>query len=167
MDHGMTELVFDFRREYATKLEQSQERARRLQKDLAIEEQHGQHLSEILKKIVPDTKSSQTVKSRARRKEPPPISAFSATPMDNGRSSSSENLSSSTSKFSNNHLDHHEESDDQTQCSLNFAKSECALSGICSGRKFSDPMLSNDYQIGQKDSDTPRSGTSQFSFRHK
>ncbi|XP_039132342.1 uncharacterized protein LOC120269123 isoform X2 [Dioscorea cayenensis subsp. rotundata] len=205
VDHSMTELVSDFRREYATKLEQSQVRVRRLQKDLAIEEQHGQQLSEILKKILPDTKSSQSGKSRPRRKasidrlkmsrrlteealnyfdecvsistfdssdfssmeEPPPISTVSATPIDNGRCSSSENLSSSTPKFSNDHLDHHEESDDQTQCSLSFAESDCALSSICSGRKFSDPTLSNDNQVGQIDSDTPRSETYQFSFRHK
>ncbi|KAK9912271.1 hypothetical protein M0R45_036141 [Rubus argutus] len=43
------ELVLDIRREYAKKLEQSKERARKLQSDLAVEEHRGQELSRILK----------------------------------------------------------------------------------------------------------------------
>ncbi|KAL5994956.1 hypothetical protein ACLOJK_025013 [Asimina triloba] len=62
------ELVSDIRRQYATKLEQSQERARKLRADLAIEEQRGQELSRILKQIIPDPKTSESQKSRPRRK---------------------------------------------------------------------------------------------------
>ncbi|XP_058078374.1 uncharacterized protein LOC131226723 isoform X2 [Magnolia sinica] len=62
------ELVSDIRREYATKLEESQERARKLRADLATEEQRGQELSRILKEILPDPKTSETQKSRPRRK---------------------------------------------------------------------------------------------------
>ncbi|PON59700.1 hypothetical protein PanWU01x14_157570 [Parasponia andersonii] len=43
------ELVLDIRREYSEKLEQSQERARKLRGDLAVEEHRGQELSRILK----------------------------------------------------------------------------------------------------------------------
>ncbi|XP_077248858.1 uncharacterized protein LOC143888352 [Tasmannia lanceolata] len=62
------ELVSDIRREYATKLEQSQERARKLRADLAVEEQRGQELSRIVKEILPDPMTSETQKSRPRRK---------------------------------------------------------------------------------------------------
>ncbi|KAJ0985296.1 hypothetical protein J5N97_003652 [Dioscorea zingiberensis] len=183
-------------------LENSQERARRLQADLAIEEQHGQELGQILKKILQDTKSSNTRKSRPRRKasierlkmsrrlteealnyfdecvsistfdssdfssmeEPPAISMVGATPMGSGRCFSNENLSSSTPDFTNAHLDHYEESDDQTQCSLSFAGSDFAVNSICSGRNASIPMLSDVNQVELVDSDTPRSGTSEFSL---
>ncbi|XP_010922937.1 uncharacterized protein [Elaeis guineensis] len=62
------ELVSDIRREYAWKFEQSQERARKLRADLAVEEHRGQELSRILKEIVPDPKSSEARRSRPRRK---------------------------------------------------------------------------------------------------
>eukprot|EP00268_Persea_americana_P007546 TRINITY_DN12831_c0_g1_i4.p1 TRINITY_DN12831_c0_g1~~TRINITY_DN12831_c0_g1_i4.p1 ORF type:complete len:579 (-),score=125.70 TRINITY_DN12831_c0_g1_i4:149-1885(-) len=62
------ELVSDIRREYATKLEQSQERARKLRADLAVEELRGEELGRILKEILPDPKTPETLKSRQRRK---------------------------------------------------------------------------------------------------
>ncbi|KAK7822222.1 hypothetical protein CFP56_036938 [Quercus suber] len=60
------ELVLDIRREYAIKLEQSLERARKLQADLAVEEHRGHELSRILKEILPDPKTPNT--SIERRK---------------------------------------------------------------------------------------------------
>ncbi|KAF3434333.1 hypothetical protein FNV43_RR25436 [Rhamnella rubrinervis] len=62
------ELVLDIRREYAKKLEQSQERARKLRADLAVEEQRGQELSRILKEVLPDPKTPNVQKSRPGRK---------------------------------------------------------------------------------------------------
>ncbi|XP_004308180.1 PREDICTED: uncharacterized protein LOC101298171 isoform X2 [Fragaria vesca subsp. vesca] len=62
------ELVLDIRREYAKKLEQSKERARKLQSDLAVEEHRGQELSRILKEVLPDPKISNAPKSRPGRK---------------------------------------------------------------------------------------------------
>lgn len=62
------ELVLDIRREYAKKLEQSKERARKLQSDLAVEEHRGQELSRILKEVLPDPKISNAPKSRPVRK---------------------------------------------------------------------------------------------------
>ncbi|KAG9458481.1 hypothetical protein H6P81_002989 [Aristolochia fimbriata] len=62
------ELLSDIRREYATKLEQSQVRARKLREDLAIEEQRGQELSRILKEVLPNPKTPETSHSRPRRK---------------------------------------------------------------------------------------------------
>ncbi|XP_072975999.1 uncharacterized protein [Typha angustifolia] len=68
LNPGAIELVSDIRREYAEKLEQSQERARKLRADLAVEEQREKELSRILKDIVPVPKSSETRKGRPRRK---------------------------------------------------------------------------------------------------
>ncbi|XP_038690276.1 uncharacterized protein LOC119989050 isoform X2 [Tripterygium wilfordii] len=62
------ELVSDIRREYAKKLEQSQERARKLRADLAVEEHRELELSRILKEVLPDPKSSSLQKSRPGRK---------------------------------------------------------------------------------------------------
>ncbi|KAH0981322.1 hypothetical protein GBA52_008499 [Prunus armeniaca] len=62
------ELVLDIRREYAKKLEQSRERSRKLQSDLAVEEHRGQELSRILKEVLPDPKTSNVPKSRPGRK---------------------------------------------------------------------------------------------------
>lgn len=62
------ELVLDIRREYAEKLEQSQERAKKLRGDLAVEEHRGQELSRILKEVLPDPKTSNVPKSRPTRK---------------------------------------------------------------------------------------------------
>ncbi|KAF8041079.1 hypothetical protein BT93_B3104 [Corymbia citriodora subsp. variegata] len=65
---GAVELVMDIRREYAEKLEESQERARKLRADLAVEEHRGQELSRILKEILPDATASSAQKSRPGRK---------------------------------------------------------------------------------------------------
>lgn len=62
------ELVLDIRREYAKKLEQSQERARKLRADLAVEEHRGLELSRILKEVLPHPKVSNVQKPRAGRK---------------------------------------------------------------------------------------------------
>ncbi|OVA13762.1 hypothetical protein BVC80_1769g13 [Macleaya cordata] len=62
------ELVSEIRREYASKLQQSQERARKLRADLAVEEHRGQELSRILEEILPEPKTVPTQKSRPRRK---------------------------------------------------------------------------------------------------
>ncbi|XP_040991634.1 uncharacterized protein LOC121238713 isoform X2 [Juglans microcarpa x Juglans regia] len=65
---GAVELVLNYRREYAKKLEQSLERARKLQADLAVEEHRGHELSRILKEILPDPKTPSVQKSRPGRK---------------------------------------------------------------------------------------------------
>ncbi|XP_042416032.1 uncharacterized protein LOC122005160 [Zingiber officinale] len=63
------ELVPDIQREYTFMLEQSQERIRKLQADLAIEEQRRHELSRILNNIVLENeKSSSTRKSKMKRK---------------------------------------------------------------------------------------------------
>ncbi|XP_021296268.1 uncharacterized protein LOC110425660 isoform X2 [Herrania umbratica] len=58
----------DIQQEYATKLERSQERARQLRADLAVEEHRGMELSRILKEVLPDPKTPSTKKSRQGRK---------------------------------------------------------------------------------------------------
>ncbi|KAK9065084.1 hypothetical protein SSX86_016467 [Deinandra increscens subsp. villosa] len=65
---GAVELVLDIRREYAKELEASQERARKLRSDLAIEEHHRQELSRILKETLPEPKTSSSQRSRLGRK---------------------------------------------------------------------------------------------------
>ncbi|KAL8117094.1 hypothetical protein AgCh_015125 [Apium graveolens] len=60
---GAVELVLDIRREYATKLEESRERARKLRSDLAVEEHRGQELSRILKETLPEPKVSTIQRS--------------------------------------------------------------------------------------------------------
>ncbi|XP_042029028.1 serine-rich adhesin for platelets-like isoform X2 [Salvia splendens] len=62
------ELISDIRREYAIKLEESEERARELRADLAIEEQRGQELDRILKEMLSDRKTSDMQRSRRGRK---------------------------------------------------------------------------------------------------
>nr|XP_009788236.1 PREDICTED: uncharacterized protein LOC104236075 isoform X2 [Nicotiana sylvestris] len=62
------ELVLDIRREYARKLDESEERARKLRSDLAVEEHRGQEISRILKEILSDPKPSPPQRSRAGRK---------------------------------------------------------------------------------------------------
>nr|GMC93656.1 uncharacterized protein LOC109158301 isoform X5 [Ipomoea batatas] len=57
------ELVLNIRREYSRKLEESEERTRQLQADLAIEEHRGQELNRILKEIVPDPKKNSPQRS--------------------------------------------------------------------------------------------------------
>lgn len=65
---GAVELVLDIRTQYVKKLEQSLERARKLQADLAIEEHRGQELSRILKEILPEPKTPNVQKPRPGRK---------------------------------------------------------------------------------------------------
>lgn len=65
---GAVELVLDIRREYATKLEESQERARKLRSDLAVEEHRGQELSRILKETLPEPKVSTIQRSYPGRR---------------------------------------------------------------------------------------------------
>ncbi|GJR56263.1 hypothetical protein Tco_1406784 [Tanacetum coccineum] len=60
-------LVLGIRREYAKELEESQERARKLRSDLAIEEHHKQELSRILKENLPEPKTSSSHRSRGRK----------------------------------------------------------------------------------------------------
>ncbi|XP_060218244.1 uncharacterized protein LOC132645331 isoform X2 [Lycium barbarum] len=62
------ELVSDIRREYARKLDESEERARKLRSDLAVEEHRGQEISRILKEILSDPKPPPPQRSRAGRK---------------------------------------------------------------------------------------------------
>ncbi|XP_019161767.1 PREDICTED: uncharacterized protein LOC109158301 isoform X2 [Ipomoea nil] len=63
------ELVLNIRREYSRKLEESEERTRQLQADLAIEEHRGQELNRILKEIVPDPKKNCPQRSRIGRRK--------------------------------------------------------------------------------------------------
>ncbi|KAK7317414.1 hypothetical protein RJT34_01615 [Clitoria ternatea] len=65
---GAVELVLEIRKEYANKLEESQERARHLRADLAVEEQRGQELDRILKEVLPYPKTPNVQKSRPSRK---------------------------------------------------------------------------------------------------
>ncbi|GMP60936.1 hypothetical protein CsSME_00023602 [Camellia sinensis var. sinensis] len=65
---GAIELVLDIRREYARKLEESGERARKLRADLTVEEHRGEELSRILKELLPDPKTINMQKSRPGRK---------------------------------------------------------------------------------------------------
>ncbi|KAF6167292.1 hypothetical protein GIB67_043153 [Kingdonia uniflora] len=62
------ELVSEIRRQYSSKLNQSEERAKKLREDLAVEEHRGQELGRILKEILPEPKSSQAKTFRPRRK---------------------------------------------------------------------------------------------------
>ncbi|CAA2953880.1 Hypothetical predicted protein [Olea europaea subsp. europaea] len=65
---GDIEMILDIRKEYASKLEESEERARKLRADLAIEEHRGQELGRILKEIIPDPKISSALRSRRGRR---------------------------------------------------------------------------------------------------
>nr|CAD1817389.1 unnamed protein product [Ananas comosus var. bracteatus] len=176
LNHGEIELVSDIRREYATKLEQTQERARKLRADLAVEEQREQELSRILKDILPVQESSETCRGRPKRKtsvervkmsrrlaeeamnyfeecvsistfdssdlssleDPQPSSVDGIQPMGNSRFFHSEGSTISASHFPGNQPNLHEDSDNQTQCSITVT-----------------------------DLDTPRSGKSRFSFSHQ
>ncbi|KAL0397357.1 UNVERIFIED_CONTAM: hypothetical protein Scaly_0184100 [Sesamum calycinum] len=62
------ELISDIRREYAMKLEESEERARKLRADLAVEEHRGQELDRILKEILLEPKTSDIQRSRRGRR---------------------------------------------------------------------------------------------------
>ncbi|KAK7283967.1 hypothetical protein RIF29_13717 [Crotalaria pallida] len=65
---GAVELVLEIRREYAKKLEESQERARNLRADLAVEEHRAQELDRILKEVLPYPMTPNVQKSRPARK---------------------------------------------------------------------------------------------------
>ncbi|CAL0333617.1 unnamed protein product [Lupinus luteus] len=65
---GAVELVLEIRREYSKKLEESQERARNLREDLAVEEHRGQELDRILKEVLPYPMTPNVPKSRPARK---------------------------------------------------------------------------------------------------
>ncbi|KAJ8573029.1 hypothetical protein K7X08_009540 [Anisodus acutangulus] len=65
---GAVEIVSDIRREYARKLDESEERVRKLRLDLAVEEHRGQEISRILKEILSDPKPSPPQRSRVGRK---------------------------------------------------------------------------------------------------
>lgn len=62
------ELAFEIRREYAKKLEESEERARRLRADLAVEEHRVRELDRILREVLPYPKTPNVQKSRPARK---------------------------------------------------------------------------------------------------
>ncbi|KAI3926861.1 hypothetical protein MKX01_032776 [Papaver californicum] len=62
------ELVSEIRREHAAKFQQSQERAKKLREDLAVEEHRVKELGRILEEILPEPKSIQPQRSRPRRK---------------------------------------------------------------------------------------------------
>ncbi|KAK4252859.1 hypothetical protein QN277_011001 [Acacia crassicarpa] len=64
---GAVELVLEIRREYSKKLEESQERARKLRADLAVEEHRTQELDRILKEVLPYPKTPNVLKSRPRK----------------------------------------------------------------------------------------------------
>ncbi|KAL2326129.1 hypothetical protein Fmac_025187 [Flemingia macrophylla] len=65
---GAVELVLEIRKEYAKKLEESQERSRNLRADLAVEEHHERELDRILKDVLPYPKTPIVQKSRPSRK---------------------------------------------------------------------------------------------------
>ncbi|XP_038892274.1 uncharacterized protein LOC120081462 isoform X2 [Benincasa hispida] len=64
---GAIELV-DLRSEYTKKLEQSQERARKLRADLAVEEHRELELSRILREVIPAPKTSMRRKASIERR---------------------------------------------------------------------------------------------------
>ncbi|XP_051121118.1 uncharacterized protein LOC127244608 [Andrographis paniculata] len=68
VDSEAVDFVTDIRREYAMKLEESEERARKLRADLAVEEHRGQELGRMLKEIVPHPNSSGMQRSRRGRR---------------------------------------------------------------------------------------------------
>ncbi|GER30208.1 galactose oxidase/kelch repeat superfamily protein [Striga asiatica] len=62
------ELISEIRREYAIKLEKSEERTRKLRADLAVEQHRGKELDRILKEIPPDPNTPFVSKSRRGRR---------------------------------------------------------------------------------------------------
>ncbi|XP_027912064.1 uncharacterized protein LOC114170719 [Vigna unguiculata] len=65
---GAVELVLEIRKEYAKKHEESQQRARNLRAELAIEEHREQELDRILREVLPSPKTPIVQKSRTARK---------------------------------------------------------------------------------------------------
>ncbi|KAK1318705.1 hypothetical protein QJS10_CPB04g00581 [Acorus calamus] len=69
VDPDAIEFISDVQSEYAAKFEQSQDRARKLRADLAVEEQREQELSRILKQMLPDPRNSESQKPHIKRKD--------------------------------------------------------------------------------------------------
>ncbi|ONK77970.1 uncharacterized protein A4U43_C02F12840 [Asparagus officinalis] len=173
------EIVTHMRSEYVSRLEQAQERARKLRADLAIEEQREQELSRILEEIAHAPRNSDCRKSHPKRKtsierqrmsrrlaeeamnyfdecvslstfdssdfssleDPQPTSTIgvSIATMGSSRFSPSEGSKDhSVSDFTN----HHEELDNQTQCSHSIQESDLALSS-CSSSKAGSLIHAN------------------------
>ncbi|XP_014492191.1 uncharacterized protein LOC106754654 isoform X2 [Vigna radiata var. radiata] len=65
---GAIELVLEIRKEYAKKHEESQQRARNLRAELAIEEHRERELDRILREVLPSPKNPIVQKSRTARK---------------------------------------------------------------------------------------------------
>ncbi|XP_058744221.1 uncharacterized protein LOC131616790 [Vicia villosa] len=65
---GTVELALETRREYTKKLEEAEERARRLRADLAVEEHRVRELDRILREVLPYPKTPNIPKSRPSRK---------------------------------------------------------------------------------------------------
>ncbi|XP_047167821.1 uncharacterized protein LOC124836690 isoform X2 [Vigna umbellata] len=65
---GAIELVLEIRKEYAKKHEESQQRARNLRAELAIEEHRERELDRILREVLPSPKTPIVQKSRTARK---------------------------------------------------------------------------------------------------
>ncbi|KAK1293806.1 hypothetical protein QJS10_CPA16g01272 [Acorus calamus] len=68
VDPDAIEFISDVQSEYAAKFEQSQDRARKLRADLAVEEQREQELGRILKQMLPDPRNSESQKPHIKRK---------------------------------------------------------------------------------------------------
>lgn len=68
LNPGTVELAFEIRREYTKKLEEAEERARRLRADLAVEEHRVRELDRILREVLPYPKTPNIPKSRPSRK---------------------------------------------------------------------------------------------------
>ncbi|KAI9083263.1 hypothetical protein K1719_034795 [Acacia pycnantha] len=64
---GAVELALEIRREYSKMLGESQERARKLRPDLAVEESRTQELESILKEVLPYPKNPNVLKSCPRK----------------------------------------------------------------------------------------------------
>ncbi|XP_010913991.1 uncharacterized protein [Elaeis guineensis] len=67
---NIIQVIADIRRNYTTKLEQSEKRKQELLAELAAEEQHGQELSKIVKEFLPSSKVTAASErpSRSRRR---------------------------------------------------------------------------------------------------
>ncbi|KAJ6833077.1 uncharacterized protein M6B38_341725 [Iris pallida] len=196
LNPDMVELVTEVRREYVTKLEQSQERARKLRADLAVERQREQELSRILGEIHQAPKSYGSRKCRPKRRasierlrmsrdlaeeamnyfdECVSISTFDSSefssledpqpgmPVGSSRFCQNEGSTFSGSNFGNRDTNHHEDLDNQTQCSLSSTGSELAIRSSCSSTKPAHIHVNNNHDdLG--DYDKPRSENCQFSF---
>nr|CAD1817404.1 unnamed protein product [Ananas comosus var. bracteatus] len=176
LNHGEIELVSDIRREYATKLEQTQERARKLRADLAVEEQREQELSRILKDILPVQRSSETCRGRPKRKTSVERVKMSRRLAEEAMNYFEECVSIST--FDSSDLSSLE---DPQPCSVDgiqpmgnsrfFHSEGSTISASHFPGNQPNPHEDCDNQtqcsITVTDLDTPRSGKSRFSFSHQ